>query len=92
MRKSLNEPTAIGLIVRRPKDEQLVQRHSETVNVASLVGDAVELFGSHVAQRTDGVARARDVILIKQFGESKIGDPYGIIFAQQQICRLDVAM
>src|SRR4029079_10563680 len=50
------------------------------------------MFGRHVAQRPDQVARVRELFHAFGFGEPKISDPDGALSVEKEIGRLDIAM
>ena len=71
---------------RRPADQQFIQHHAQRIQIG-LAGDLFlpELFGRHIARRTQHVARLRGILLGLDLGDAEIPDLDILIGRKQDI-------
>ena len=77
------------------KRQKFVERHSQRVDVRSLVDDAVSgqsLLGARVAEGADPVTGARQTEIAGKVGQTEIRDPECPVGIDQEVRGLDVSM
>ena len=70
----------VAAVECRLQGQELVERHSQGVDVRPLVDDpaaGLGLLGAHVAQRADHVAGVGEAQIVGGAGQAEIGDPEG---------------
>ena len=77
---------------RQLERQQLVERQSQAVDVAAVIGLALEGLGGEVSQRADDVAGIGQVVAPRQLRQAEVGDPGDLVLVDQQVGRLDVAV
>ena len=85
--------------IRRGEDrferQQLVHCRAQRINVGAMVQQHAApfgLLGTHIAQRAEQIARARELHVGMKLRQTEIGDPEIAAPIKQQIAGLDVAM
>ena len=71
---------------RRPAGQQFIQHHAQRIQIG-LAGDLFfpELFGRHIARRTQHVARFRGILLGLDLGDAEIPDLDILIGRKQDV-------
>jgi len=89
---SLEKLRPVGLVEGGTERQQLVQCQSQTVNVATVVCPALQLFGSHVGKGSRDIARVAARFALEGFGQTEIGHPDHILPVDNQVGEFDIAV
>ena len=75
--------------------QEFVERNSQRIDVGPIIrlGPITRrLFGAHVAERAQDIARHREAGIGMRGGQAEVGDPEMAVRIHQQVRRLDVAV
>ena len=70
----LDQPDLVG-IEWRAKRQQLIERRPQRVDVAAPIRLAPQPLGRHVSERSDQLARLRQVVPLFELGQAEVSDP-----------------